>query len=196
MMPSISLSMSYLKYRCEITNLDYPYLPTKGSYVGRTRLALARLRGVARIAHPREICKGICLPHRSVLRIPTAVFESVTAKNDLLQESPSGRIFRFAVGQSGPTPNPSTLEGSFCRRHAPLSGDSLGTPKSPYGIDARSVWKRTLKDRIRLGRDGSARIVGSRQKRSAKHRSDRCQACRAPLREPRFGILVPRDATL
>lgn len=122
MMPSISLSMSYLKYRCEITNLDYPYLPTKGSSVARTRLALARLRGVARIAHPRKICKSICLSARSAFRIPTVAFNSAAAENRLLQESPSGRIFRFAVGQSGPTPNPSTLEGSF-----------LQSTRTPFG---------------------------------------------------------------
>ncbi len=122
MMPSISLSMSYLKYRCDITHWDYPYLPTKGSSVGRTRLDLARLQGVARITHPREICKNIYLHHRLVFSIQATAFDSMAAENRLLQESPSGRIFRFAVGQSGPTPNPSTLEGSF-----------LQSTRTPFG---------------------------------------------------------------
>lgn len=135
-----------------ITNWDYPYLPTKGSSFGRTRLALARLQGVARIAHPREICKGICLPHRSVLRIPTAVFESVTAKNDLLQESPSGRIFRFAVGQSGPTPNPSTLEGSF-----------LPSTRTPFRRLSRYA-EESLWNRCALGLE--ANFEGSNSARS------------------------------
>lgn len=138
MMPSIFLSISYLKYRCDITNLDYHYLPTKGSSFARTRLALARLRGVARIAHPREIYKSTHLSDRLVFRIPTVAFDSAVAENRLLQESPSGRIFRFAVGQSGPTPNPSTLEGSF-----------LPSTRTPFGRLSRYA-EEPLRNRCAL----------------------------------------------
>lgn len=152
MMPSIFLSMSYLKYRCDITHWDYHYLPTKGSSVARTRLALARLRGVARIAHPRKICKSICLSARSVFSITTVVFDSVAAENRLLQESPSGRIFRFAVGQSGPTPNPSTFEGSF-----------LPSTRTPFGRLSRYA-EEPLRNRCALNLE--ANFEGSDSARS------------------------------
>lgn len=94
MMPSTFLPNSPLKDRSESANSDCPYLPTKGSSVGRAALALAHAEGVARIPHPREFCKGLCLTARSVFRIPTAVFVRDAARHGRWQESRTGRIFR------------------------------------------------------------------------------------------------------
>lgn len=95
MMPSTFLPNSPPKDRSESANSDCPYLPMKGSSVGRAALALAHAEGVARIPHPREFCKGLCLTARSVFRIPTGVFARDAARHGRWQESRTGRIVRL-----------------------------------------------------------------------------------------------------